>query len=147
MTLGWPWPILRQGKFWKHRLHWKISNIFFSETAWPMKAKFYMEHPWVGGTKVCSWDLGHMTKMAATPIFGKKTLKNLLLQNLWANFHLTWYVASGTPAHCSLRKWWPWGDLDLFYGKVNFGNIGFYTGKSENHGFFDNYCSLRPEKW
>ena len=25
-----------------------ISNIFSSETAWPMKAKFYMEPPWVG---------------------------------------------------------------------------------------------------
>ena len=38
-------------------------------------------------------------------------------------------------------------DLDLFYGKVNFENIGFYMGKSENFGFFVNYCSLRPEKW
>ena len=38
-------------------------------------------------------------------------------------------------------------DLDLFYGKVKFGNIGFYIGKSENYGFFENYCSLRPEKW
>ena len=37
--------------------------------------------------------------------------------------------------------------LDLFYGNVNFGNICFYMGKSENYGFFENYCSLRPEKW
>ena len=29
-----------------------FSKIF-SETAWPIKAKFYVEHPWVGGTKVC----------------------------------------------------------------------------------------------
>ena len=29
-----------------------FSKIF-SETAWPFKAKFYVEHPWVGGTKVC----------------------------------------------------------------------------------------------
>ena len=29
----------------------------------------------MGGTKVCSNDLGHMTKMAATPIYGKKTLQ------------------------------------------------------------------------
>ena len=27
-------------------------------------------------------------------------------------------------------------DLDPFYGKVNFGNRGFYMGKSENYGFF-----------
>ena len=31
-----------------------------------------------------------------------KTLKNLLLQNRQADFHETWYVASGTPAHHSL---------------------------------------------
>ena len=48
------------------------SKIFSSETAWPMKAKFYVEPPWAEGTKVCSRDLGHMTKMAATPIYGKK---------------------------------------------------------------------------
>ena len=26
-------------------------------------------------------------------------------------------------------------DLDLFYIKVNLGNVGFYMGKSENYGF------------
>ena len=52
-----------------------ISNIFSSKTAWPIKAKFYVEPPWVGRTKVCSWHLGHMTKMAATPIYGKNPLK------------------------------------------------------------------------
>ena len=33
-------------------------------------------------------------------------------------------------------------DLDLFYGKVNFGKIGFYLGKGRNNGYFGNYCSL-----
>ena len=33
---------------------------------------------WDGGTKVCSNGPGHMTKMAAMPIYGKN-LKNLLL--------------------------------------------------------------------
>ena len=42
-----------------------ISNIFSSETAWPIKAKFYVEPPWEGGTKVYINDPGHMTKMAA----------------------------------------------------------------------------------
>ena len=51
-----------------------ISNIF-SETACPIKAKFYVEPHWVGETKVCSRHLGHMTKMAATPIYGKKLSK------------------------------------------------------------------------
>ena len=46
-----------------------FSNIF-SKTTWPIKAKFNVEPLWVGGTKVCSRHLGHMTKMAATPIYG-----------------------------------------------------------------------------
>ena len=52
-----------------------ISNIFSSETACPIKAKFYMEPPWVGGMKVYSGHLCHMTKMAATPIHGKNPIK------------------------------------------------------------------------
>ena len=35
-----------------------------------------MESPWEGGTKVYINGLGHMTKMAATPIYGKN-LENL----------------------------------------------------------------------
>ena len=50
-------------------------SYIFSETAWPIKAKFYVEPPWVGGTKFCSRHLGHMTKMAATPIYGKNPSK------------------------------------------------------------------------
>ena len=52
-----------------------ISKIFFSETAGPIKAKFYVEPPWIGGTIFCSRHLGHMTKMAATPIYGKNPSK------------------------------------------------------------------------
>ena len=52
-----------------------ISNIFSSKTACPIKAKFYMEPPLVGGTKVCSRHLGHMTRMAATPIYGRNPSK------------------------------------------------------------------------
>ena len=46
-------------------------NIFSSETALPIKAKFYVEPPWEGGTKVYINGPGHMTKMAAMPIYGK----------------------------------------------------------------------------
>ena len=52
-----------------------ISKIFFSETTWPIKLKFYVEPPCVGGMKVCSRDLGHITKMAAMPIYGKNSSK------------------------------------------------------------------------
>ena len=51
-------------------------NIFSSETALPIKAKFYVEPPWEGGTKVYINGPGHMTKMAAMPIYGKNLLKS-----------------------------------------------------------------------
>ena len=47
-----------------------ISNVFSSEIAWPIKAKIYMEPPWEGGTKVFINGPGHMTKVAAMPIYG-----------------------------------------------------------------------------
>ena len=53
-----------------------FSNVFSSETAWPIKAKFYVEPPWEGGTKVYLNGLGHMTKMAAMPIYGKNLKKS-----------------------------------------------------------------------
>ena len=47
-------------------------NIFSeSETALPMKAKFYVEPPWEGVTWICKNALGHMTKKAAMPIYGQ----------------------------------------------------------------------------
>ena len=49
----------------------QCSNIFFSETAWPIKAKLHAEPPWEGGTKVYINGPSHMTKMAAMPIYGK----------------------------------------------------------------------------
>ena len=53
-----------------------FSNIFSSETARPIKAIFYVEPPWAGGTKVCINGPGHMTKMAAMPIYGKNLKKS-----------------------------------------------------------------------
>ena len=52
-----------------------FSNIFSSETAWPIKAKFYVEPPREGGTKVYINVPGHMTKMATMPIYGKNPSK------------------------------------------------------------------------
>ena len=52
-----------------------ISNIFSSETTGRIELKFHMETPLDGGTKVCSNGPGHMTKMAAIPIYGKNPLK------------------------------------------------------------------------
>ena len=71
-----------------------------------------------------------------------KTFKNLLLQNQKSYDLETWHVALGTQALQNLYKWWPWVDLDLFYGKVKFGPLCFCMGKRLNNGFFGNYCRL-----
>ena len=55
------------------RLSSVVNN--FKHTS-PIKAKFYVEPPWVGGTTVCSQHVGHMTKMAATPIYSKNPSKS-----------------------------------------------------------------------
>ena len=64
-----------------------FSNIFSSETTWPIEANFHMEPPWDRGMKVYSNGPGHMTKMATMPIYGKN-LKN-----------------SSSPEP---KGWWPW---------------------------------------
>ena len=81
-----------------------FSNIFSSETAWPIKAKFYMEPPWEGGTKVYINGPGHMTKMAATPIYGKNPSKIFFSRTSGPIFTNVCYVALGTPTHHSLYK-------------------------------------------
>ena len=73
--------------------------------------------------KIFTNELGHMTKIASMPIYGKKNLKNLLLQNQWFDGLGTWYVASGTRILPRLFKLCPWVDLDLFYDRVKYGKM------------------------
>ena len=42
-------------------------------------------------------------------------------------------------------KWWPWSDLDLFYGKVKFGNLGLFYGKKWKQWIFQKL--LQPVIW
>ena len=62
---------------------------------------FHIQSPWIGGLKVCSWDLGHMTKMATMPIYGKNPSK---ISRIGGPISMKLYVASGTPAHHNLLK-------------------------------------------
>ena len=59
-----------------------------------------------------------------------KTFKNLLLQNQKSCDLETWHVALGTQALQNLYKWWPWVDLDLFYGTVKLGHLYVWMGKT-----------------
>ena len=88
-----------------------------------------------GGKKVYQFRPNHITKMTAMLICGK-TLK--ILQNHRANCLETWYAASGELVLKSLYIWWPWVDLDLFYGKVRFGPLGFWMKKC----IFGCFCAL-----
>ena len=50
----------------------KFSKDFSSETTWPISIIFHMQPLYRGG-KIRP---GHMTKMAATPIYGKNLKKS-----------------------------------------------------------------------
>ena len=89
-----------------------FSNCFTIVTAGPIEAKFFVESPWDKGTKVCSNNSGHMTKVAAMPIYGKN-LKNLLLLIQKAHDLETWYATSGTQVLQNLFTWRPCVDPDL----------------------------------
>ena len=89
--IGYPW-IRRPLSLSSVVRPFTFSNVFSSETSWPFKAKFYVEPPWEGGTKVYINGPGHMTKMATMPIYGKNLKKSSSPE------------PSGTPAHHSLYK-------------------------------------------
>ena len=57
-----------------------FSNFFSLETAGPIEAKFHVEPPWDGGMKYCSNGAGHMTSIAAMPLYGKNLKKSFSLE-------------------------------------------------------------------
>ena len=73
---------------WAYRIERPVSscrrphslNIFSSETTGPIRVEFHMELLCDGGSKVCSNGPGHMTKMAAMPIYGKNLKKSYSLE-------------------------------------------------------------------
>ena len=75
----------------------KIKKIFFSRTTEPISTKRCTKHPWVQGNQVCSNEGPHPFQRGDNYEIVKNTLtklKNLLLQNHWANFNQTWHKAS-----------------------------------------------------
>ena len=80
--------------------------------------------------KIYTNELGHMTNMAAMPIYGKNLKKSSPEPiDPWP-----WILVCSI-MYASTTKLWPWVDLDPFYTKVKFGHIGFCMGKSENYLF------------
>ena len=58
-------------------LKFKIFKLLLLETARLIEAKCHVELPWDGEIKICSNGPGHMTNMAAMPMYGKNFKKNL----------------------------------------------------------------------
>ena len=50
-------------------------NIVFSQTIGPIELKFHVKTTYDKLAKIYAIYFGHMTKMVATPIYGKKHLK------------------------------------------------------------------------
>ena len=89
--------------------------------------------------KIYTNELGHMTNMATMPIYGKNFKKSSSPEpgsGSKTDDLETLYVALSMQVLPRLFKLLPWVDLDTFYAKVKFGDIGFYMGKSENYLFF-----------
>ena len=78
-------------------------NFFSLETALQIEATFHVKTPWDRGMKVCSNGLGHITNMAAMPIYDNNLKKNLLWHQT-ADDLKGWYAASGIQVLPSLFK-------------------------------------------
>ena len=68
------WVLNGQGHFLtfaQGRVHYKNPIWIFSETTVPIWTKLCMKAFRYKETKICQHDASHMTKMAATPIYGK----------------------------------------------------------------------------
>ena len=87
------------------------------------------------GKKIYINELGHITNMAAMPIYGKNLKKSSSPEPIdqwhW-NLACSILYASTT----KVVQIMTWVDLDPFYAKVKFGHIGFCMGKSENYIYF-----------
>ena len=66
-----------------------FQREFSSGTTGPISFKYHMQPSSKVGKKLYIFGIGHLTMIAAMPIY-VKTLKNLLLQNHWADCLETW---------------------------------------------------------
>ena len=87
--------------------------------------------------KIHQPNAGHMTKMAAMPIYGK----NPLSRNHWADFDETLYKVSETYALYYCANYDPGLTLTYFTARSNL-QLRLYMGKCDFDGFFGIYCIL-----
>ena len=118
-----------------------ISNDFSSETIGPIATKFHIQPSGLLGKKNCSNGLGHMTNMAAMPIYGKNLKKSSSPETLdrWPwNLVCSIVYGSTTKAIQIMTLGWPWPILRQ--GQIWSHRLLY--GKKWKWLFFGNYCCL-----
>ena len=117
----------------------KTCFSLLSKITRPIEAKFHVEPLWDGGRKVCSNGLSHMTKVAAMLIYNNKNPLKYARTNWPIALKLDMQHGS-LVIFCSDNI--PGLTLTDFTAKSDSAPLCFYMGKSENNGFFRNYCTL-----
>ena len=108
MILGWPWPILRQGQIWSHRLlywkMWKLLLFFFgnycslrSQSCLKNSTKWVNEVEWVSKVKAIVWPWSKVTQISK--------FKLVFLINSWAIWNQSSYESLRENGNESLYKW------------------------------------------
>ena len=81
-----------------------VSLAFLVHHAWASVRHQHSETAWLIKLKFCRASLGSCIEILFAISWPPSMVKNFKnLQNGWTDFHETWYVASGTPAHHSLK--------------------------------------------
>ena len=97
---------------------------------------FYVEPPWVGGTNVCSRQLGHMTQLAAMLIYGKKKPSKIFFCRtggpIFAKLGMS---QQGLQPIILYSNDDPGVTLTYFTAKVKFANRFFYRKKGKTVDF------------
>ena len=70
--------------------------------------------------KIHQHNTGHMTKMAAMPIYGKNTLKNLLSRNQWADLIKLCMKHQRPKPFIFFSNYDPWLNLAYYMAMLNF---------------------------
>ena len=105
ISLGWPWPILRQGQIWSHRfLYWKKWNYLSfrnycslrSQTCLKHLAKWVYEVGWVFTVKVL-WPWSKVTQISK--------FKHVFLKNSWAIWNQSSYESLKENRNENKYKW------------------------------------------
>ena len=109
MTLGWPWPILRQVQIWSHRLlygeKWKL--LFFgnycslrSQSWLKHSANWVNEVEWVSKVKVILWpwsNIIQISKLKLVFLRNSRVIWNQsLCESLWENGNENLYKRFGS---------------------------------------------------